>query len=202
VPHDHPLSNVQAAEEILLGWSGRSGESGSGETAFPDRPMGLSGVPIPAEQIHPFPTSAAIGEGRSSEWCARRYAETIRELGPAAGDGGWPVFDLVMIGIGEDGHILSVFPGSAAFDSDALAIGVPAPAHIEPHVERVTLHPSVVTAARHVLVVVHGSAKASTLATIFGPERDPRRWPAQLARRGGATWILDEAAASELQHPA
>jgi 6-phosphogluconolactonase len=199
VPHDHPLSNVQDAEEILLGISGRSGESGSGEQAFPDRPAGLAGVPIPAEQIHPFPTTAAIGEGQSSDWCAERYAETIRELGPVADADGRPVFDLVMLGMGEDGHILSVFPGSAAFDREELAMGIPPPAHIEPHVERVTLNPRVVSAAREVLVVVNGAAKASTVAAVFGAERDPRRWPAQLARRGGATWILDEPAASELR---
>jgi 6-phosphogluconolactonase/glucosamine-6-phosphate isomerase/deaminase len=43
-----------------------------------------------------------------------------------------------------------------------------------------------------------GEEKASIVATIFGPDRDPHRWPAQLALREGATWILDEAAASGL----
>jgi 6-phosphogluconolactonase/glucosamine-6-phosphate isomerase/deaminase len=56
----------------------------------------------------------------------------------------------------------------------------------------------VLTAARELLVVVHGDGKAAILADIFGAERDPRRWPAQLARRSGATWLLDEAAAARL----
>ena len=49
-----------------------------------------------------------------------------------------------------------------------------------------------------IIVVAHGADKAAILAEVLGPERDERRWPAQLARRAGATWILDEAAASAL----
>jgi 6-phosphogluconolactonase/glucosamine-6-phosphate isomerase/deaminase len=47
-------------------------------------------------------------------------------------------------------------------------------------------------------MVVSGAEKADAVATVFGPEIDPRRWPAQLARRSGMTWILDEAAAGGL----
>jgi 6-phosphogluconolactonase/glucosamine-6-phosphate isomerase/deaminase len=60
------------------------------------------------------------------------------------------------------------------------------------------LNPAIVGVAREVIVVVHGQEKAAVLGQIFGPDRDPRRWPSQLARREGAVWILDEAAASRL----
>ena len=60
------------------------------------------------------------------------------------------------------------------------------------------MHPTLVEIARTVLVVVHGEAKAPLLAEVFGEARDVRRWPAQLARRPGATWILDAAAAADL----
>jgi 6-phosphogluconolactonase len=106
------------------------------------------------------------------------------------------VFDLIVLGIGDDGHLLSVFPGSFALDSPDLALAVPAPTHIEPRLERVTLNPAVIGVARAVLVVAHGADKATILAEILGPERDPRRWPGQLALRPGATWILDEPAAA------
>ena len=111
---------------------------------------------------------------------------------------GWPAFDLMLLGVGDDGHILSVFPGSPALDATELALAIPAPTHIGPHLERVTLNPALVGAAVGVLVVVTGADKAATIGAIFGTDRDPRRWPAQLALRAGATWILDEAAAGGL----
>jgi 6-phosphogluconolactonase len=109
------------------------------------------------------------------------------------------VFDVLVLGIGPDGHLLSVFPGSASLDDDrAWAVPVPAPNHVEPHIARITLNPRVIGVARNVLVVTHGEGKAEILGTIFGPERDPSRWPAQLALRDGATWLLDRAAAARL----
>ena len=61
-----------------------------------------------------------------------------------------------------------------------------------------TLNPAVLGTARRVLALASGAEKATVLAEIFGPERDPSRWPAQLARRAGATWIVDTAAAARL----
>jgi 6-phosphogluconolactonase/glucosamine-6-phosphate isomerase/deaminase len=65
-------------------------------------------------------------------------------------------------------------------------------------VPRVTLNPRVLEKARRLLVVSHGASKAAVLADILGSEPDVRRLPAQLARREGAAWILDEAAAAQL----
>ena len=96
--------------------------------------------------------------------------------------------NLVIVGVGPDGHVLSVFPGSAAIDSTELALAIPAPTHIEPHLERVTLNPAVLGVAREVLVAAFGADKAPVLASVLGPEKDPRRWPAQLAVRDGAIY--------------
>jgi 6-phosphogluconolactonase len=178
VPRDHPLSNVMPLDDVLL-LGGR--------------------VRLPVGNLHPFPTGAAIGEARGPAWCAAELGAEIRAAGIRAVDG-WPVLDLVLLGVGGDGHILSVFPGSATFDSTEPALAVPAPTHIEPHVARVTLNPAIVTVARTVLVVALGSGKADIVGAALGGERDVRRLPAGLARRRGATWILDEAAAARLPH--
>jgi 6-phosphogluconolactonase len=188
VPRDHPLSNVKAFDDVLLDMAGHVAGAAVASAV---------GVHIPPENLHPFRATEAIGAGDGPEACAAQLEAELRAAGLPEIDG-WPVFDLVILGIGPDGHILSVFPGSSAFDSPAWALPIPAPTHVEPHVARVTLNPAIVTAARDVLVVAHGAGKAGVLATIFGPEVDLGRWPAQLARRAGATWILDEAAAANL----
>lgn len=158
---------------------------------------GYPGVPMPVDNVHPFPTAEAIGNGRGPAWCATTLADELRAA-PLGLVDGWPAFDLMLLGIGGDGHLLSVFAGSPAFDLSELGLAIPAPTHIEPHVQRVTLNPGVIGAAREVLVVVYGSDKAPAIARIFGPEVDPRRWPAQLARRSGVTWIMGGAAAAGL----
>lgn len=177
VPRDHPLSNVKPFDDLL-------------------RDL----VPLTREHIHPMRMTEAIAAGRDPAWAA---AELGADLGAAEvpTDGGSPALDLVVLGVGGDGHILSVFPGSAAFDAppDAWGLAIPAPTHIEPHVERVTMHPGVIAAARDVLVVATGAGKADVLAEVFGPARDPRRLPAQLALHERSTWILDEAAAARLE---
>lgn len=198
VPHDHPLSNVKAAVDLLLDIGGRSGESGTGESGAGDGPGGSRAIAIPADQVHPMPTGEAIGGGHDPEWAAARYATTIAEQGPPVGEDGWPVFDLVLLGIGPDGHLLSVFPGSAVFDRTETVAGVPAPSHVEPHVPRVTLHPAILDAARSLLMVSTGGDKASMLHDVLDGERDVRRLPGQVARRPGARWLLDAAAAAGL----
>lgn len=190
VPRDHPLSNIKPLDDILLGAAGHE-EGTSG---------GAPAVPLPIANLHPFRSGEAIGAGRDAAWVARALAAELADAGLSTADG-LPVLDLVVLGIGADGHILSVFPGSEAFDATAWAVDVPAPTHIEPHVARVTMHPGMVRVARDVLVVATGAAKAGVLAAILGEERDERRWPAQLARHRRATWILDEAAAALLARP-
>ena len=189
VPRDHALSNAKPLDDVLLDVGSRQAGQAIGG--------GAVAVPLPLANLHPFRTTEAIGAGRTAADCAAELAEELRAADLPLVDR-WPSLDLVLLGIGGDGHVLSVFPGSAAFESDAWALSIPAPTHIEPHVERVTLNPAVIAAAREVLVVVHGGGKSAILGDVFGEVLDPRRWPAQLARRESATWILDEAAAAHL----
>ena len=180
VPRGHPESNVTALDDVLLG--GGADEHG--------------GAPLPTANIHPFPTDRAIAENRDNGWCAARYAEEMARHLPLA-DGNWPVFDLILVGVGDDGHLLSVFPDSPALDRMEWAMGIPAPSHIGPHLPRVTVNPRLLEAAP-VLVVTWGASKAEALGHVFGEVRDDRRWPVQRTRRPGAAWIVNEAAAARI----
>jgi 6-phosphogluconolactonase len=198
VPADHKLSNVHVALSDLIEIGAKSGESGTGQSGADVAGGRTAGAPIPAGNVHPIPTTIAIGQGDGPEWAAEHYAAELIAAGPPFEEG-VPVFDLVLVGVGPDGHVMSVFPDSATFDSSEPVLAVPAPKDVEPHVARVTLNPKVLVAARNVTVVAYGAGKADVIATVMGSERNERKWPAQLALREGATWFLDEAAASTLR---
>jgi 6-phosphogluconolactonase len=178
VPRDHPESNVAQLDRALV-----AGHAPAG--------------PLPAANVHPFPAETTIAGGGGPAACARRYAAQVRASVPADA-GGRPVFDAVLVGVGPDGHLLSVFPGSPVPGGRDLASAVPAPSHVGPHLPRVTLHPAILDATPALIAVVHGAAKAAIVARLLDGPRDLASLPAQRARRAGATWILDEAAASEL----
>ena len=158
----------------------------------------LRDVPVPLDQVHVVPIGDALMAGEPPEVVAARYETALRAADLEIDAAGFPRLDIVLVGIGPDGHLFSVFPGSRTWDDPHWVQAVPAPTHITPHVARISLHPRIVTAARMPMAVTFGPAKAGILAEIFGPERDERRLPAQLARRDGALWILDAAAAAEL----
>lgn len=178
VARDDPLSNVRPFDHELLPrrWN----------------------VPLPPANVHPMPMDGAIADGAGTDRVADAYAAELRDAGFPIGANGFPALDVVLLGIGGDGHLLSVFPGSPLLASTAWVSPVEAPTHIEPHVARVSLHPGIVAAAGRVIVVVTGAAKAPIVGELFGSERDVRRWPAQLALRANATWLLDRDAASHL----
>jgi len=182
VPPDHPDSNVALVRDTLL--------QADVETTH--------GAPVPAHNVHPFPTLDGLQAGRGPGWVAETYAEEIGRHVPA--EDGRPRFDVMLLGIGPDGHTMSVFPGSPALAPDApLALAVPAPRDVEPHLPRVTLQAHVADDARTLLVLVPDGAKAAILARVLEGPRDEQALPAQVARRAGALWLLTRAAAAELR---
>jgi 6-phosphogluconolactonase len=199
VPADHPESNVLPLEQVLLASGGD--ETGSSASSADVGEAG-AGVRIPGANLHPIPMSAAIGRGGGAAWAAAAYETELRAFGPAPGTGGVPAFDLMVVGVGADGHLLSVFPGSTAWDATGLCLAIPAPTHIEPHLDRVTLHPRLLAAARTVIVVATGAAKAANLGRGWAAGTDVRAVPVAAARLPTATWILDEAAAAGLPRDA
>jgi 6-phosphogluconolactonase len=132
------------------------------------------------------------------------------ELGPAAGadayeallDGaGRPAFDLVLLGLGPDGHTLSLFPGQPAVsDRSRWVLGIEQ-AGLEPFVSRVTLTLAALQAARRVMFLVSGAAKADAVAAAFGPGAKPDpQIPASLVPgiANDVVVLLDSAAAAKL----
>jgi 6-phosphogluconolactonase len=198
VPTDHPESNAGLAYRLLFAVPAHSGESGAG--AEPDDALAgtVPGLLIDALKVHRIDTEGAIGAGGGASWAAERYAAELAQMLPRGTDG-VPAFDLMLNGVGPDGHTMSVFPNSPALDENApLVMAIPAPDHVEPHLDRVTLSPRLMGAAQRVLVMCTGDAKADVIARIFGKKRDPRRWPAQVQILPNAVWLLDEMAAAKL----
>ena len=107
---------------------------------------------------------------------------------------GTPRFDLVMLGIGGDGHTASLFPETAALEvTNRLAVANPVP---KLETTRITLTVPVINAARAVTFLVAGEDKAEALREILEGDADPRVYPAKLVRPDGdLTWMVDRAAA-------
>ncbi len=185
VPRGDPDCNLGAIDRVLLPGDAR---------------RGLAPAPLDPDHVHPWPIDAALAAGESPATCAARFEALLRaELPTDVADR--PAFDAILVGIGSDGHVLSVFPGSAAFDAPGWTTWAPAPAHLTPHLDRVTLTPRVLDGAGSLVVAAFGPGKARITAELLGPAdaaANERRLPALRARRGGATWVLDATAASGL----
>lgn len=132
------------------------------------------------------------------------------ELGPeaAAEDyerqldaAGRPEFDLVMLGLGPDGHTASLFPNQSSLDErERLVVGVPE-AGLKPFVSRVTLTIPALTAAKQVVLLAEGDSKADAIAAAFGPDSKPDpNVPASLLVRDATELIvlMDRAAAAKV----
>jgi 6-phosphogluconolactonase len=151
----------------------------------------LAHVPIPAANIYPVPTI-----GGTPEAAASAYEETIT----AAFGADSPRFDLILLGLGPDGHTASLFPGhpEVVRPSDALVVAVHnAP---KPPPVRVTFTYKLINAAANVLFLVAGADKAVALREVLRGPADVARLPAQGVRpkQGALVWLVDAAAAKEL----
>jgi 6-phosphogluconolactonase len=124
-------------------------------------------------------------------------AEYERELAEAFGQEGAPQLDLILLGLGPDAHVCSLFPGDEALgERERRAVGVDTPG-MAPLVSRITLTLPVVNAARQVVFLVTGEDKADAMARAFAGPADPRA-PGSLVRpESGALTVLADAAAAE-----
>ena len=147
----------------------------------------LDHVPCPAANIHPMPTHFP-----SAEVAARDYERTLRNHFVDE----WPHFDLVLLGIGDDGHTASLFPGSLALAERTRWV-VAAQAPVEPRV-RLTLTMPALTRAGAIYVLVTGASKGEALRHVLAGAGDWIKYPAAGVRlgTGSVTWWADRAAAA------
>lgn len=144
------------------------------------------GSAIPPTHLHFIPSDEGAEAG------ARAYARTLLDFyGADSLDPARPLFDLVLLGLGEDGHTASLFPGKpAAEETGALVAPVPE-AGLAPFVPRISLTVPALTSARHVLFLVTGEGKRAPLARLAAGED----LPAGRVKGPQVAWLLDEAAA-------
>ena len=170
VPADHPDSNQRMARQA---W--------------------LDHVSIPRFNIHPMPT----GEADPADAASKHEAELqeLFQLQP----GEFPAFDIILLGIGDDGHTASLFPHTPALEvSDRLVTvgnkdGQP----------RITFTAATLNHARTVLFIVAGKSKRPALEQIFSADGDDQTYPARLVNpKGELWWLLDQAAGEEMEEQA
>lgn len=170
VPPDHPESNSGMADETLF------------------RPLGIASRQV--FRMH--------GEAKDQEQAACEYEAVLhRQFGtkPPA----WPRFDLILLGLGEDGHTASLFPGTDALNEQTrLVVATRSPKGVP---QRLTLTIPIVNQAQTVVFLVSGGSKAAVVRHVLeGREADQAPLPAQAIRpeQGRLIWFLDQAAAAEL----
>ena len=153
----------------------------------------LSHVSIPVGNIH-----RVQGE-HSPEQAARLYEEELRAF--FAGQT-WPRFDLLLLGMGDDGHTASLFPGTPEVrENTRWAVAVKHNGPPLPPVDRVTLTPPVINAAANVTFLVAGVEKADRLRQVLRGPYNPDHMPAQIVRPkdGKLFWLLDKQAAAKIK---
>jgi 6-phosphogluconolactonase len=145
-------------------------------------------VPIPPANVHRTPV-----ERPAAEAATEYEGEIVSVLG-----GDPPAFDAILLGLGEDGHTASLFPGTL----ESIAPGRLVVAHYVARVKmwRITFTPRQINTARHVIFLVSGAGKAAILERVLHGPRQPDVLPAQIVMPspGDLTWLLDAPAASAL----
>lgn len=167
VPADHPDSNQRMAR---LAW--------------------LDQIEIPAANIHPMPTGA-----NNPEADAQAYEQELSQFFQTA-PGQFPAFDLILLGLGDDGHTASLFPHTDALQICDRLITV----GNKDGQPRLTFTIPLINQARSVMFLVAGASKQAALAEIFAPVANANQYPARFIKpQGELIWLLDQAAGENLK---
>jgi len=167
VPHDDPNSNYAMARDAMI-----------------------AHVPIPPENVHGIPV-----EG-TPQSAAGQYERTLKAYyGTDKFDPARPLFDVVLLGMGPDGHTASLFPGKPALDEQQHWVtGVPEPG-LNPFVPRVSLTYPAIASARSVAFVAAGADKTTMMRRVLAGDRELPS--ARVTSSGELVWFIDRAAAGE-----
>jgi 6-phosphogluconolactonase len=150
----------------------------------------LDHVPIPKEQVFPM-----WAEGKQPIQFASEYENQLKLT---LGDNG--AFDLILLGMGVDGHTASLFPGTSVLEEEKDWVKA---YYLEPQqMHRITLTAPLINRAKEIVFLTHGENKAPALREILEGERNTNRYPAQLITpiTGKVSWFVDKAAASKLSN--
>ena len=149
----------------------------------------LAGAQIAPKRVHRMVGELGPDDG------ARAYADELtRALAVVPPDEAQPpVFDLIVLGIGPDGHVASLFPGAATLDAGPEAVCLGVHDSPKPPPERITLSLAVLRAARECMLLATGPSKADAMSAMLG--EPSHHVPASLLRRERLTVIADDAAA-------
>jgi 6-phosphogluconolactonase len=169
VPPDNAESNFRMASEAML-----------------------SRAPVDPKQVHRIK-----GEKRNAAQAAEEYEQDLR-TGFNLQDGQLPRFDLVLLGMGPEGHTASLFPGTKALKEERRLVVSNWVGKL--YTDRITLTPPVLNNAARVIFMVHGEEKAPALKAVLEGPYEPEQLPAQLIRPklGKVLWLVDPTAASML----
>jgi 6-phosphogluconolactonase len=180
-----PRVHLFWGDERCVPWDSADSNYGMAHDAM------LSHVPIPPENVHgiPFRVNPAAA--------AEEYERVLKSYyGAATLDPVRPLFDIVLLGMGPDGHTASLFPGKPALDEERRwAIEVPEPG-LNPYVPRVTLTYPTLDSSKSAVFVAAGADKAAMMRRALGGERDLPS--ARIAPVGELVWFVDRAAIGEV----
>jgi len=155
----------------------------------------LDNVPLNPAHVHPMPTSDGP-DGDNPEVAATRYADELAAAARPEDHGPVPVFDVLMLGIGEDGHVASLFPGHPALYDTRPVVGVHGSP--KPPPTRITLTFPSIRAAQEVWIVAAGAGKAAPVSLGLGGAGEVEIPAAGAIGRQRTLWLLDAEAARQL----
>ena len=179
VPHDDPRSNFHLANEALL------------------KPAGINPdhvLPIPTEPGTPAQCAAQY------ELSLQRFFDFTIPADRSGRNSGFPQFDVILLGLGDDGHTASLFPGKPTLDEKNAWVTWSPPGVLPPPVDRVTFTLGLINSATEVMFLVAGSGKSAIVRDVLEGPADVHKHPSSGVKpeAGKLTWLLDEAAAGLL----